>query len=45
MLFFLLPENPILQRPRGEGMVKLSLEYVKDALHVMVIHAKDLVSV
>ena len=41
---FSFAENPIVQRPKGEGMVKLSLEYVKDTFHVMVIHAKDLVS-
>ena len=28
----------------GVGVVKLTLEYVKDTFHIMVIHAKDLVS-
>ena len=28
----------------GGGVVELALEYVKDTFHIMVIHAKDLVS-
>ncbi|XP_052799554.1 phosphatidylinositol 4-phosphate 3-kinase C2 domain-containing subunit beta-like isoform X2 [Mya arenaria] len=35
------PENPVLVQSK-DGQVKLSLEYVKGTLHVMVMHAKDL---
>ncbi|XP_053384190.1 phosphatidylinositol 4-phosphate 3-kinase C2 domain-containing subunit alpha-like isoform X3 [Mercenaria mercenaria] len=36
-----ISENPILVQSR-QGQVKLSLEYVKDTLHIMIMHAKDL---
>ena len=42
IVLMVIVENPTLVQPRV-GQVKMSLEYIKDTLHVMVMHDKDLV--
>jgi len=41
-MFLYVSENPTLVQSK-QGQVKLTIEYVKGTLHVMVMHAKDLV--